>query len=121
MVGDIQKTIDNIDDIQKQMLSVTAESWSSDRMVRVTVGPRGQLIDLELDPRIYRRPNSKALAASIVATVREAVEEATRRTTEIMERNTPSDIRAPLTDSTLGKILQTPDAELKDVMGDEWQ
>ncbi len=59
-------------DLQQKLRAVTGTAASDDGLVKATVGPRGQLIRLDLDPRIYRRPNSKELAATIVDTVQRA-------------------------------------------------
>ena len=70
MVGDLRRSMDNVGGMQRELMRVTGTAWSDDRMVKAVVGPRGQLIELDIDPRVYRKPNSKALAASIVATRR---------------------------------------------------
>src|ERR1700738_4609145 len=76
MVGDLRRATAAIPDTQKRMLKVTGEAWSGARTIRGVVGPRGHLLDLEIEPRVFRHPDSKALAANIVATVRLAVEDA---------------------------------------------
>lgn len=94
VIDDLQHTLDNAAQTRQQMLEITGTAWSDDRMIKAVVGPRGQLVELDIDPRVYRTPNSKALSASILATVRAAVEDANRKTREIMDRVMPKD-RAP--------------------------
>ncbi|MFG1694886.1 YbaB/EbfC family nucleoid-associated protein [Nonomuraea sp. NPDC049309] len=65
--------------------AVQVTETSSDGLVSVTVGPRGDLIRLDLDPRIYRRPDARALADTIAATARKAAEAAQQRVMEIFE------------------------------------
>jgi DNA-binding protein YbaB len=48
------------------------------------VGPRGQLVELEIDPRVYRRPDSQALAAAIVATATRAGADVDAQVQEIL-------------------------------------
>lgn len=60
------------DKLQQQLRAVTGTATSPDGHVTATVGPRGQLVRLELDPRIYRRPDSHELASTITKTVQEA-------------------------------------------------
>jgi DNA-binding protein YbaB len=114
---ELEKTVANMADVQKQILGVTGVAWSDDRMVKALVGPRGQLVDLEIDPRVYRRPNSKALAASIVATVRAAVEQAAAKTQSIMDENMPMVkdlIRPGLIDGVdMRKLISSSDADLE--------
>jgi DNA-binding protein YbaB len=113
MVGDLRKAMREAEQTQRRMLSVTGTAWSEDRLIKATVGPRGHLIELDIDPRIYRKPNSVALAASIVDTVRVATEEVIAKTQKILADTIPSDMRA----GSIGKLdvnglLSTTDAEL---------
>jgi hypothetical protein len=114
MVGDLRRSLDNVGDMQKRILKVTGTAWSEDRLVKAVVGPRGHLIELDLDPRIYRKPNSKALSAAIVATVREAVEDVLRQTKEILDEGLPNDMRmmGGLADNDLLKLARRHDADV---------
>lgn len=62
--------------LQQKLRAVSATVKSEDGYVSATVGPRGQLIRLELDPRIYRRPNSRELATTITETIQKATAKA---------------------------------------------
>ncbi|AEH07789.1 MULTISPECIES: YbaB/EbfC family nucleoid-associated protein [Protofrankia] len=93
MFSDLKRTWSELPNLQRRMLEVTGQAWSDDRMIKAVVGARGHLIELEIDPRVYRRPDSKALAATIVATVRSATEDAKRQTKEIVDGSLPSDMR----------------------------
>ncbi len=93
MFGDLKRIWSELPDLQQRMLEITGQAWSDDRMIRAVVGVRGHLIELEIDPRVYRKPDSKALAATIVATVRSATEDAKRQTKEIIDGSLPSDMR----------------------------
>jgi DNA-binding protein YbaB len=113
MIDDLRHTMGSIDETHRKMAQVTGVAWSDDRMVKATVGPRGQLVDLEIDPRVYRRPNSKALAATIVATVRQASEEAMAKTREIVEAAMPSDLGATkLGNLSMSRLMRSHDADL---------
>ncbi|GAA1790840.1 hypothetical protein GCM10009682_11060 [Luedemannella flava] len=93
MFADLDKAVAGMEERQRKVFQITGTAWSDDRLIKVVVGPRGQLTELEIDPRVYRTPNSKALAASILATVRRAVEDAMRQTTEVLDEGLPSDLR----------------------------
>jgi DNA-binding protein YbaB len=113
MVGDLQRSLDNMGSLQQRILKVTGTAWSEDRMVKAVVGPRGHLVELDLDPRIYRKPNSKALSATIVATVREAVEDVLRQTKELLDESLPSDMRVGgLANSEMLKLARRHDADV---------
>ena len=113
MVAGLREAIGTISESQRQMLKVTGTGWSPDRSIKAVVGPRGQLMTLEIDPRVFRKPNSKALAAQIVATVRLAVEDASGQMRAIMEAHIPSDLRIrPSKGMDVGRFLQTHDTDL---------
>ena len=116
MVADVKRAWSGIDDTQRRLSNVTGTAWSADRMIKATVGPRGQLVELEIDPRVYRNPNSKALAADILATARIAVEDVARQTREILEENLPSDLRQ-LGGPDLDSLLRH-DADIRSSGGD---
>ncbi|GAA2842299.1 YbaB/EbfC family nucleoid-associated protein [Crossiella cryophila] len=59
--------------------TVTAAADSADGLITATVSARGELLDLWLDQRIYRRSDSARLAADITGTVREAACQARAR------------------------------------------
>lgn len=100
-------------------MRVTGTAWSRDRLIKAVVGPRGQLIELEIDPRIYRTPNSTALAATIVATVHAAVDDVLRQTSELLGGVLPSDAMG-LADSPVMRMARRHDADvLKDALDDE--
>lgn len=74
--GQVQKVIEQGAEIQRQITSVRATARSEDGLVEVTVDARGRLEKLVLDPGIYRRPDTRALAGTITETMHAAVTEA---------------------------------------------
>lgn len=113
MFADLTRAMSGLEDTQRKIFKVTGVAWSDDRMIKAVVGPRGQLVDLEIDPRIYRKPNSKALSATILATVRSAVEDAVRKTSEILDEGVPSDLRIKKIGSfDVRKLIQSHDRDL---------
>jgi DNA-binding protein YbaB len=121
MVGDLRRSLDNVGAMQRQLMRVTGTAWSDDRMVKAVVGPRGQLIELEIDPRVYRKPNSKALAASIIATVHAAVDDVLREGAEILDQGLPRDASMGLgSDFPAMRMARQHDADvLKEVSLDD--
>jgi DNA-binding protein YbaB len=113
MIDDLRQTVGSVNETHQKMAKVTGVAWSDDRLIKATVGPRGQLVELEIDPRVYRQPNSKALAATIVATVRRASEEAMAKTQEIAEAAMPSDFGATkLGNLSMARLMRSHDADL---------
>jgi DNA-binding protein YbaB len=113
MVDDLRSAMHNMDDTRRKMLQVTGTAWSPDRTVKVVVGPRGHLVGLEIDPRVYRKPNSVALAESIVATAREAIEQVLAKTQDIVDASVPGDLRiAKVGSLDVRELALTHDADL---------
>lgn len=113
----LQKMAESIPDTQQRMMSVSGVAWSDDRMVKVVVGPRGQLVDLEIDPRVYRRPDVTELKSKIMSTSDRAVRDVTEQVQEIMESQFPPEIDeirhkyTPERDDSFGDLLRS-DAEI---------
>jgi len=89
VVENLNKALRGFDETQREMAEVTGTAWSDDRLVKAVVGPRGQLVELEIDPRAVRRANTEVLSATIVATVRAAAADAMDRTRGIVEQSLP--------------------------------
>ena len=125
--GDLARELDEslaeLTGVREEMLAVTGTAWSADRTVKVVVGPRGQLVDVDIDPRIYRKPDPKALAALIVATTRVAVARAMAATQEIIDRQLPQakDMlrAAPIPGVPTQRLLGSHDADLRTIMGND--
>src|SRR5947207_13846043 len=77
--GQFEKVRSGLGEMQRELKAVTGTAKSPDGYVTATVGPRGQLVKLQLDPRIYRKPDSAQLAQSITETVGKAAEDAARK------------------------------------------
>lgn len=71
--------------------AVQVTQKSRDGLVTVTVGPRGDLVRLDLDPRIYRRPDSRELADTITETVQKAVAAARDQVVETFSSIVPAE------------------------------
>lgn len=113
VIDDLQNTIENAAQTRQQIMEITGTAWSDDRLIKAVVGPRGQLIELEIDPRIYRTPNSKALSATIMSTVRAAVEDVNKQTKEIVDKVMPKDRGLGLIGKTdFDVLMESHDADL---------
>lgn len=121
MAKDLSAAIGNVEQAQRDALSVTGTAWSKDGLVKAVVGPRGHLIELDLDPRVYRTPNSKALSATILATVRAATDDALTKTGEILDRTVPADLRARAAGGRLDmwRVGRMHDADVRDELRQE--
>ena len=71
--------------LQERLDAVTVTEVSPDRMIKVTVNGQAGLTELELHPDVYERQDATALAASILATVRQATAAASARTAALCD------------------------------------
>ncbi|MEU1725228.1 YbaB/EbfC family nucleoid-associated protein [Nonomuraea sp. NPDC005692] len=67
-----------------KLSELVATAESRDGLVSVTVGPRGQVQDIALDPRVYRKLAPSQLARSIMEQIGAATEQVAGRTKELM-------------------------------------
>jgi DNA-binding protein YbaB len=63
-------------DLRRRVLEVRGEAKSPDGLVKAVVGSHGHLE--RIDPRVYRRPDSRQLAETITDTIHRAEAEANR-------------------------------------------
>ncbi|GAB3460388.1 YbaB/EbfC family nucleoid-associated protein [Actinophytocola sediminis] len=71
--------------MRDQVDEIRGTGYSDDGLVTVVVGGRGEVRELELDPRIYRDQNSAELATKILAAISAAAEDADREATKFAE------------------------------------
>ncbi|MEV0590889.1 YbaB/EbfC family nucleoid-associated protein [Nonomuraea cavernae] len=67
-----------------KLTTLSAVGKSDDGMVTVTVGPRGQVRDIVLNPRVYRKLSPSELSQSIMKQISVATSEVAERTKELM-------------------------------------
>jgi DNA-binding protein YbaB len=89
MLAQLKKATESLPKTRERMMSVSGVAWSPDRMVKVVVGPRGQLVDLEIDPRVFRRPDAAQLRATILDASSAAVRDVGGQMKELMEEQIP--------------------------------
>lgn len=92
LLEQLQRTADRIPETQRRMMGQLGVAWSPDRMVKAVVGPRGQLVDLVIDPRVFRQPNAAALTSMILQASRDAADQVARRMDEIMQEQLPPEL-----------------------------
>jgi DNA-binding protein YbaB len=88
-LAEYERIAEQVRAVKDAIDEVRGTGYSDDGLVTAVVGGRGELLELELAPRIYRERNAAELAARIVATVREAAAEAERETVKFAEKLAP--------------------------------
>ena len=109
----------DLDDLQRRLDAVRVTVVSPDGLVRVTVGPRGELIDLRLIRRATRNMDNEYVSRTIVATVHSASQQATERVQTLMSAYLPSNSGALryLQDHNFGSLLGRSDEIVQDLAG----
>lgn len=77
--------------LHERARAVEVTEKSADGLVAATVGARGDLIRLDLDPRVYRNPDARGLAETITDTIHRATAKAMDKVVEIFEAIVPAD------------------------------
>lgn len=67
-----------------KLSELTGTAESRDGMVSVTVGPRGQVQDIKLNPRVYRKLSPSQLARAIMDQIGAATEQVADQTKNLM-------------------------------------
>lgn len=93
MLSDLGRSIEGIAERRQRMAEVRGSGQSEDGLISAVVGPHGSLVELRIDPRVYRKPDSAALAASITQAVGAAAAEAVAQERTIVTESVPPDLR----------------------------
>lgn len=106
---DYERLADEVKTIQRELAEVRATAESDDGLVRAVVGGRGEVIELDLDPRIYRTADSAALAKTITATIHRAVARAQAEVFPLVRRFLPADATPKTADLDFDPFLTSLD------------
>jgi DNA-binding protein YbaB len=114
--GQYQRLRSGMDDLQQRLAAMQVTVESSDGLVRVTVGPRGQLVGLHLDRRVYRDLDADTLARTILTTTQQAVAQTTTQVQEMMAGYLPPESGSMqfLKDGDFGSLLHRQDAMMRE-------
>ncbi|GAA3615665.1 hypothetical protein GCM10022419_121190 [Nonomuraea rosea] len=92
-------------DLNARAQTIQITEKSADGLVSATVSVRGDLIRLDLDPRVFRRPDARGLADAITDTVQRAKAKAMEELVGLFEPVVPPEqLRAHL-DGDLETVL----------------
>ena len=117
--GQYQRLRSGMDDMQQRLAELRVSAESEDGLIRATVGPRGQLIDLRLDRRIYRDMDAGELSRKIVTTTEQASAQMAEQVQQMMAGYLPAD-SGPMQfikDNDFGSLLRRQDAIMREADG----
>ena len=109
--GQYQRLRSGLDDLQDRLAEMRVSAESEDGLITATVDPRGQLVDLRLDRRVYRDMDPEQLSRAIVATAGKAAARTTEQVTELMAEYLPADSGAMrfVRDNNFSSLLRRQD------------
>jgi DNA-binding protein YbaB len=76
MHAEYERMAEDVRALRARLGEIRAETQSDDGLITAVAGGSGQLLELRLDPRVYRAPDSAALARAITDTIHQAVSRA---------------------------------------------
>ncbi len=88
--GEYARIADQVRSMRAGVDDIRETAYSDDGLVTAVVGGRGEVVGLELDPRVYRNQDPEELASTIVATIHAAAEEASRSAVRFAEKLLPN-------------------------------
>jgi DNA-binding protein YbaB len=84
LLEDYSRQVGRLKEMQRDLEMVNATATRADGLVTVVVGARGQVRDIRLDPRVYRKLDSGALSGVIMRLISEATADVSEQTKRIM-------------------------------------
>ncbi|GAT67602.1 DNA-binding protein [Planomonospora sphaerica] len=84
LAAEYDRQAERLREVYGRLGELSATACSRDRMVTVTVGPRGRVQKIEFDPRVYRRLSPSELAQTIMEQIDAATAEVAEGTRELM-------------------------------------
>ncbi|MEH0845291.1 YbaB/EbfC family nucleoid-associated protein [Micromonospora sp. CPCC 205711] len=88
--GQYQRLRSGLDELQGRLAELRVTERSDDGKVTVTVGARGELISVQLDPGVYHDRDHHALGRKITTTVQRATAAATAAAQELVAGYLPA-------------------------------
>lgn len=111
MTAELERIRSGHAELQRALRELSVSVTSADDLVTVTVDARGQVQRVELDTRIYQRPDSRRLAATITATIQQAAAEAMAKVAELTSPFIPDQARRAHLDGDLDAVLAQQEAQ----------
>jgi DNA-binding protein YbaB len=110
--GQYQQLRSGLDELQVRLAELRVTERSDDGQVTATVGARGQLISVELQPSVYQNRDAQALSRKITSTVQRATTAATAATQELVAGYLPANAGSLdfLRSGDFGSLLGRTDA-----------
>ncbi|GIG55886.1 hypothetical protein Lfu02_02580 [Longispora fulva] len=109
---DYERLARDVRSIRERVAAVRAGAESPDGLISAVVGGSGELLELRLDPRIYRTADAAGLSADIVGTVRLAAGRARAECLVLAWSTVPTGPGAEPTDAGFDPVLRELDQRI---------
>jgi DNA-binding protein YbaB len=117
--GQYERLRAGMDELQRKLATFQVTAESDDGYVRATVGPRGQLVKLVLDQRVYRDDDADSLARKITSTVQAATAQSGEQVQQLVAGYLPPGSGAVdfLKDNNFASLMRRTDALMREETG----
>lgn len=109
ILAEYEQLAEDVRALQRAIEEVRETADSADGLVSATAGGNGALIELWLDPRVYRGPDATALASTITDTIHQAVRQAEEQVFAVAKKVLPDDATLAGTDLKFDPFLHVLD------------
>jgi DNA-binding protein YbaB len=106
MAEDLYELAGELRDFRRSASEVRGSAESADGLVTAVVNGDGALVELGLDPRIFRTTDSEALAGKIQQTIVQATEDATHKAFVVLRKTLLRDADEETADLVIDPILE---------------
>ncbi|MDP9848663.1 YbaB/EbfC family nucleoid-associated protein [Streptosporangium lutulentum] len=93
LAGQVNQQVERVRETYEALNSIESTMGSSDGMISVVVGPQGQVRDIELDPRVYRKLSATELADAIMEQINRAAAAVSEQRRHLLEPLMPDGLR----------------------------
>lgn len=92
LMEDYTRRVEGLRQMQRDLRAASATARHKDGLVTVVVGARGQVQDITLDPRVYRKLTPSELSRAIMELIGKATADVSEQMKEIMSPFMPDDL-----------------------------
>ncbi|MEU4538717.1 YbaB/EbfC family nucleoid-associated protein [Streptosporangium sp. NPDC023825] len=93
LAGQVNQQVERVREAYEALNSIESTMGSSDGLISVTVGPQGQVRNIELNARVYRKLSATELADAIMEQINRATAAVSEQRRRLLEPLMPDELR----------------------------